>query len=310
MRMDRGMHKLLIVTQPTRLEELKQKFNTAQQARFYVECLGADFDDYIREDEAYRRALAQVRTAAERFARVQTVPRGYLPNLILGERDTVVALGRDGLVANVMKYLHGQSLIGVNPDPARWDGRLLPFRPGDLEKLLPEVLARKRPEEAVTMARAETRDGQILYAANDFFLGIRDHRSARYEIEYRGRREKQCSSGVIVSTGLGMTGWHASVMAQLRAMAAAQGLRGLREPVLSRSDRRLRFCVREPYPSRTTGTGIVCGEIADGEELILRSDMARDGILFSDGIQEDAIAFSSGLEVRISVAGRQGRLVV
>ncbi len=308
--MDRGMHKLLIVTQPTRLEELRRQFNTTAQAKFYVECLGADFDDYIREDEAYRRSLEQTRAAAERFARVQTVPRGYLPNLILGERDTVIALGRDGLVANVMKYLHGQPLIGVNPDPARWDGRLLPFRPGELERLLPEVLARRRPEEAVTMARAETRDGQVLYAANDFFLGIRDHRSARYEIEYRGRREKQCSSGVIVSTGLGMTGWHASVMAQLEAMAKAQGLGTLRQPVLRRSDRRLRFCVREPYPSRTTGTGIVCGELGPEEELVLRSDMARDGILFSDGIQEDAIAFASGMEVRISVAKRQGRLVV
>lgn len=308
--MDRGMHKVLIVTQPTRLEELRQKFNTARQAQFYVECLGADFGDYVREDECYRRALEQVRAAAERFARVQVVPRGYLPNLVLGEGDTVIALGRDGLVANAMKYLHGQSLVGVNPDPERWDGRLLPFRPGDLGRLLPEVLNRRRPEQTVTMARAETRDGQVLYAANDFFLGIRDHRSARYEIEYRGQRERQCSSGVIISTGLGMTGWHASVMAQLRAMTRAYGLGELREPVLSRSDRRLRFCVREPYPSRATGTGIVCGEIGPEEELILRSDMARDGVLFSDGILDDAIAFSSGMEVRVSVASRQGRLVV
>lgn len=308
--MDRGMYKILIVTQSTRLEELKQKFHTTAQAKFYVECLGADFDDYLREDEIYRRALEQVRASAERFARVQVVPRGYLPNLVLGERDTVIALGRDGLVANAMKYLHEQPLVGVNPDPGRWDGRLLPFRPDDLARLLPEVLARRRAEEAVTMARAETRDGQILYAANDFFLGIRDHRSARYEIEYRGRREKQCSSGVIISTGLGMTGWHASVMAQLRAMARSCGLGELREPTLNRSDRRLRFCVREPYPSRATGTGMVWGEIGADEELILRSDMPRDGVLFSDGILDDAIAFSSGMEVRISVAGRQGRLVI
>lgn len=308
--MDRGMHKIVIVTQATRLEELKQRFHTIGQAKFYVECLGADFEDYLREDESYRRSLAQVRASAEGLARVQVVPRGYLPNLVLGDRDTVIALGRDGLVANVMKYLHGQALVGVNPDPERWDGRLLPFRPGELGRLLPEVLAHRRAEEAVTMARAETRDGQILYAANDFFVGIRDHRSARYEIEYRGKRERQCSSGVIISTGLGLTGWHASLMAQLRGMAKEFGLGQLREPVLSWSDRRLRFSVREPYPSRTTGTGIVCGEIGGSEELILRSDMARDGVLFSDGIQDDAIAFSSGMEVRISVARRQGRLVV
>lgn len=308
--MGREAHKLLIVTQPTRLEELRQKFNTTAQAKFYVECLGADFDDYIREDEGYRRSLDRVRTSAEAVARVQVVPRGYLPNLLLGERDVVIALGRDGLVANTMKYLRGQQLLGVNPDPDRWDGRLLPFRPGELDRVLPQVLTGRRESRTVTMARAETRDGQVLYAANDFFLGIRDHRSARYEIEYRGKRERQCSSGVIVSTGLGMTGWHASVMAQVRGMARCLGAELPRMPELAWADRRLRFCVREPYPSRTTGTDIVCGELGEGEELILRSDMARDGVLFSDGVLDDAIAFSSGLEVRISVAGRQGRLVI
>lgn len=308
--MAREQHKLLIVTQPTRLEELKQKFNTEAQAKFYVECLGADFEDYRREDDAYRRSLDRVYACAEACARVQVVPRGFLPNLVLGDRDTVIALGRDGLVANTMKYLRGQSLLGVNPDPARWDGRLLPFRAGELERVLPQVLQGRRNSRTVTMARAETRDGQVLYAANDFFLGIRDHRSARYELEYRNKREYQSSSGVIVSTGLGMTGWYASVMAQARGMARTFGVELPREPALDWSDRKLRFCVREPYPSRTTGTDLVWGELGDGEELILRSDMARDGLLFSDGVQDDALAFPSGMEVRISVASRQGRLVI
>lgn len=308
--MSREQHKILIVTQPTRLEELRQKFNTTAQAKFYVECLGADFEDYLREDDGYRRSLDRVRAAAEGVARVQTVPKACLPNLLLGEKDVVIALGRDGLVANTMKYLRGQQLLGVNPDPERWDGRLLPFRPGELERVLPQVLQGRRSSRTVTMARAETRDGQVLYAANDFFLGIRDHRSARYELHYRGQREYQCSSGVIVSTGLGMTGWHASVMAQARGMARALGLELPRQPELRWEDRRLRFCVREPYPSRTTGTELVWGEVGAGEELILRSDMARDGVLFSDGVLDDAIAFSSGMEVRISVAGRQGRLVI
>ena len=308
--MSREQHKILIVTQPTRLEELRQKFNTTAQAKFYVECLGADFEDYLREDDGYRRSLDRVRAAAGDVARVQTVPKAYLPNLLLGEKDVVIALGRDGLVANTMKYLRGQQLLGVNPDPERWDGRLLPFRPGELERVLPQVLQGRRSSRTVTMARAETRDGQVLYAANDFFLGIRDHRSARYELHYRGKREYQCSSGVIVSTGLGMTGWHASVMAQARGMARALGLELPRQPELRWEDRRLRFCVREPYPSRTTGTELVWGEVGAEEELILRSDMARDGVLFSDGVLDDAIAFSSGMEVRISVAGRQGRLVI
>ena len=101
--MSREQHKILIVTQPTRLEELRQKFNTTAQAKFYVECLGADFEDYLREDDGYRRSLDRVRAAAGDVARVQTVPKACLPNLLLGEKDVVIALGRDGLVANSMK---------------------------------------------------------------------------------------------------------------------------------------------------------------------------------------------------------------
>lgn len=308
--MDQGLHKIVIVTQPTRLEELTEKFNTVRQAKFYVESLGGDFGDCLREDGCYRQALARTRQSAEAVARVQVIPRAFLPNLILGQEDVVIALGRDGLVANVMKYLQEQPLIGVNPEPDRWEGLLLPFQPGDLDALLPRVLARRHTERSVTMAVAQTRDGQTLYAANDFFLGIRDHRSARYEIEYRGRRERQCSSGVIISTGLGMSGWHASVMAQLRGMAAAFGLGLPQTPKLDWADRRLRFTVREPFPSPMTGTGLVCGELEEGEELLFRSDMPMDGILFSDGMAEDTIAFPSGMEVRVRVASRRGHLVV
>jgi hypothetical protein len=48
-----------------------------------------------------------------------------------------VARGQDGLAANTLKYLkNAQPVIGVNPDPGRWDGVLA---------ITPEILAGKRP---------------------------------------------------------------------------------------------------------------------------------------------------------------------
>ena len=154
--------KIILVTRPTRLAELIVRFNTADQARFYVEHLGADFSDYEREDATYRAALAAVREALAGCGRVQVVERAFVPNFIFGPQDFIVTLGQDGLVANTLKYLDGQPVIGVNPDPARWDGQLLPFRAADLPLVMPEVLARKRPLKRVTMARAELSDGQVL----------------------------------------------------------------------------------------------------------------------------------------------------
>ena len=308
--MDREMNKIVIVTRRTRLEELKIRYNTVEQARFYLEHLGADFSDYEREDLRYRESLAAVCRQAERVARVQVIDRAFLPNMIFGARDIVIAVGQDGLAANTMKYLDGQALIGVNPDAQRWDGVLLPFEAGDLERVLPAVLAGRCEEKSVTMGEARTKDGQVLYAVNDFFIGVRNQTSARYLICYNGLTENQSSSGVIISTGLGMTGWHSSVMAQLKGLARVFHLGEVREPGASWDSPSLIFQVREPYPSRFTQTELVYGEVSRKDSLTLTSRMAEDGVIFSDGVTEDYITFGAGMEVKVSPSERTGRLVV
>ena len=307
--MERGMNKIVLIKRKTRLEELKRRYNTIEQARFYVEHLGADFNDYIQEHENYYIALDRVRANANEYARVQEIDREYIPNMIFGKDDVVIAVGQDGLVANTMKYLDGQPLIGVNPDVKRWDGNLLPFEARDMKTIIPSVLAEKYNEKQVTMGKAETKDGQILYAVNDFFVGINNHTSARYHIKYNDMTENQSSSGVIISTGLGMTGWHRSVMAEFQGMAKAFNLGDIKMPEYKWDSGILIFQVREPYPSRFTEADLVYGKVTRTDELTFVSNMAEKGIVFSDGILEDAIEFNAGMELKVSVAERIGRLV-
>src|SRR5206468_7808416 len=101
-------NKIVLVTRPTRLAELVIRFNTVSQARFYVEHQGADFGDYLREDETYHHALVETQGILAQTGHVQTVDRAFLPNFIFSPDDTVVTLGQDGLVANTLKYLNGQ----------------------------------------------------------------------------------------------------------------------------------------------------------------------------------------------------------
>ena len=306
---DRGMNKVVLIKRRTRYEELKRRYNTVEQAKFYIEHLGADFSDYEREDMVYNKVLEKVRSLIRPLARLQEIDREYIPNMIFGEKDIVIAVGQDGLVANVMKYLDGQPLIGVNPDPERWDGVLLPFEAGDIERVLPGVIEGSFAAKDVTMGKVESKDGQVLYAVNDFFVGVENHSSARYHISYRDRIENQSSSGIIISTGFGMTGWHKSVMAQFNGIARAFNLGRVPEPAYDWSSKSLTFQVREPYPSRFTQAEIVYGQINDRENLILTSDMSEKGVVFSDGILEDAIEFNAGMQIKIGVADRMGRLV-
>lgn len=307
--MDRGMNKIVIVRRKTRLEDLKKRYNTIEQARFYVEHLGADFGDYEEEHNNYLNALETVQEIATDKARVLVIDRDYIPNMIFGKDDIVIAVGQDGLVANVMKYLDGQPLIGVNPDTNRWDGDLLFFEPGDMERVLPNVIDQNYDVKKISMGKAETKDGQVLYAVNDFFVGIKNHTSARYHICYNDYVENQSSSGVIISTGLGMTGWHKSVMAEFRGMAKAFNLPVVQDKKFEWDNSELVFQVREPYPSRFTQAELVYGKVDPKDKLTFTSLMSEDGIVFSDGIQDDAIEFDAGMEVKISVADRIGRLV-
>lgn len=314
--------KIILVTRPTRLGELIVRFNTAAQARFYVEHLGADFSDYEKEDATYRAARDATREALDRFGRVQILDRSFVPNFVFGPRDFVVTLGQDGLVANTLKYLDGQPVVGVNPDPARWDGQLLPFRAVDLPVVMPEILARRRPMKRVTMACATLSDGQKLHAVNDLFIGPRSHGSARYTIEVAGRNEQHSSSGIIVSTGLGSTGWLKSLLAGAFGIARTAGalLEGQAAPAgknpaptrceFPSDSSHLVFTVREPFPTRTTGASLLFGRITAQAPLTLVSHMAENGVIFSDGIERDFLAFNHGTRAVIGPSEKQGLLVV
>jgi NAD kinase len=305
-------NKIILIKRKTRLENLIGRYNTIQQAQFYIEHMGADFSDYLAEDENYKSVIEQALETLESLGRVQVVDREFLPNFIFGKDDTIVAVGQDGLVANTLKYLTTQPLVGVNPDPERWDGVLLPFEVTDLPLLLPEVFQRKRRIREVTLAKAELNDGQSLYGVNDLFIGQRTHVSARYQIELEGFSEQQSSSGIIVSTGLGSTGWFKSILAGASSIAR-QSRQG--EAFIPRSERFewnspfLYYTVREPYPSKATSANLVFGQIKKNECLKIVSQMPESGVIFSDGVESDYLQFNSGIEASIRVAEKKGHLV-
>lgn len=308
--MEKGMNKIVIVTRKTRLQELVRKYNTVEQAKFYIEHMGVDFSDYVAEDRRYQEALKQVMDSAERFARVQVIERDFVPNMIFGKRDIVIAVGQDGLVANVMKYLDGQPLIGVNPDTNRWDGILLAFEAGQMAGLLPKILAGNFHARQITMAEASTKDGQKMLAVNDLFIGCQTHTSARYEMMWNGRMENQSSSGIIISTGLGATGWYKSIMAQANRMAELFHCGQIKEAPHAWDDNRLTFMVREAYPSRTTQANLIYGKINREDDFRVVSKMTARGVVFSDGIEADAIEFNAGTEIVVGIADKKGLLVV
>lgn len=302
------LFRFVVVSRKTRLQELVERFNTWPQARFYLEHNHADGQDYFDENARYQQCLQDAEQTLKALGRFQLLERGFLPNYQFSPQDIVVVIGQDGLVANTLKYLDGQPVIAINPDPARWDGRLLPFGMRDLKSIVKRTMAGKGDSKAITFAEAKTNDGQRMLAVNDLFIGPKTHTSARYVMHWNGKQETQSSSGIIVSTGLGSTGWLQSIL------AGAAGVAGSMTSEMSQGfdwqAERLQFAVREPFPSRTTGTSLVFGSMEAGSPLTLESLMPEEGVVFSDGIQSDYLAFNSGCVLSVGIAEAKGRLVI
>ena len=300
------IEKIVVVTKKTPLEELIERYNTREQAQFYLEHLGADFGRYEIQHETYKRAQKQLKDELPHGVRAQWIERETLPMFQFGENDTIVALGPDGLVVNLAKYLSGQTVVAFNPDPCHIDGILLPFRITDAPVIWKRLASGKVPICNVTMARARTADGQQILAVNDLFLGAASHIAARYKIEYRGHGEAQISSGVIVSTGAGSTGWRRSIVCGAAKLCGENS--DETDYRFALDARKLEFCVREPFESLASGADIIAGEIKLGDTLDLVSQMPQGGVIFGDGVTEDWIEWNAGVEVVIGVADEVLRL--
>jgi hypothetical protein len=241
---------------------------------------------------------------------VQTVDRDFLPNFLFGPRDIVVTVGQDGLVANTAKYAVGLPIVAVNPDPQRIDGVLLPFRTDQARAAVRSVLHGNAAYREVTLAEALLADGQRLLAFNELFIGSRTHVSARYRLSVAGKSEPQSSSGVLVCTGAGSTGWLSSIFNMAAGVAAVFGAKPTAKTIrLNWEDPRLVYVVREPFVSKSSRAELVAGMLEPGGEIAIESDMPANGVIFSDGVEADALEFNAGAVARIKTAAGKARLV-
>ena len=328
--------KVVIVTRETRMDQLLRTFQTKDQARFYLAQAAAaaeppagksgrgkkksgtpdrdaatEFDDIQHADRAYRDALRRLRAAVPPERKVQQIDWSFLPTFLFGERDLVIALGQDGLVINIAKYLSEQPIVGVNPDPSRHDGVLLPFTVEEAARRLRRLLEGDFDVSPITIARAVLDDGQELHGVNDIFIGPRSHISFRCALRFGGREEQQSSSGIIVSTGCGSTGWFRSIIAGSRGIASSfDGIDAGSDPGRFPWDAEyLYFSVREPFESRTSGASMAFGKITATNPLVVTSQMAQHGVIFSDGIESDYLEFNSGRTATVTLADRKAKLV-
>lgn len=288
----------VIVRRATELELLVVQHGTRAQAAFFLERQGLSIADLDARHQRIEAALAAVRNEIPRQWRRLTLLRSDFDRFVFEKGDVIVAVGQDGLVANVAKYLDGQFVIGVNPDPTSYEGILVRNEPAAVGDLLADCLADRVEFESRAMVEARLDDGQCLTALNEVFIGHHSHQSARYRLSIGPKEERQSSSGIIVSTGTGATGWARSINEE------RQRVMHLPMP----EEQSLAFFVREAFPGSGFATSTTFGRLNANERLTVTSEMNDGGVLFGDGIEDDRIEFLWGSVATVSVSDRRLRL--
>ncbi|MFF3957677.1 hypothetical protein ACFYY1_31380 [Streptomyces sp. NPDC001890] len=292
----------VLVHRTTEYEELLARHGTHGQAAFFLSSRGRSIDEVARRHRQTRQALADVAAAVPLQWRQSRVERADLDRFLFGPEDVVVVVGQDGLVANAAKYLSGQPVVGIDTDPGRNPGVLVRHRPRDAAALLRAAVSAGGTVDELTMVEAVSDDTQRLLALNEIYLGPPGHQTARYRLgpdTPDAPAEPQASSGVLVGTGTGATGWLRSLWQERRS--------DLRLP--APTDPRLLWFVREAWPSPATGTTRVAGELRreQGLRLTVESDRL---VVFGDGMETDALELTWGQTVRLGISATSLRLTV
>lgn len=291
--------RVVLVSRMTEYAALLAKHGTRGQAEFFLSTRGQNIEELEVRDALQSRTLTAARDAIpEDWSYVQIL-REDLSRFLFSDNDIVVPVGQDGLVANLAKYLDGQPIIGITPDPASSEGVLTRHKVDALHTLLKGAAHADVDIQARTMVEANAGEGLSLFALNELFIGHRSHQSARYVVQVGGSEEFQSSSGMIVATGTGLTGWAKSIMTATH-----------RHIDIAPEDNRAAFFAREPWPSRTSGCDIAAGEIAQDTKLTVLSRINEGGVIFADGIEQDFLPFDWGVEVQVRLADKRLALVV
>ncbi len=291
--------RVVMVRRSTDYEALLARHATHGQAKFFLETRDQKIEEVQDAHDHFHAVLNRVLQEVPAKWRRSQVHRDDLNRFLFEPDDIIVALGQDGLVANLAKYLNGQPVIGLNPLPERYDGVLVPHAPEAAGALLDKTARQRATFEARTMVEARLDDGQRLLALNEIFVGHQSHQSARYRLSLEGVEERQSSSGLIVATGTGATGWARSIK------LCRQSRLCLPEP----SDPALAFFVREAFPSVATGTDLTEGLVAGERPLRIVSEMNQGGVIFGDGVEDDRLPFNWGQGVDLCRAEERLYLV-
>ena len=241
---------------------------------------------------SHERQLSSIEKIKTELDNPQIITGPILTKRALKKADVVIALGGDNYFQYVSHFIDRQMLIGVNSDTEKSEGALLPFTPDTLISFLPDLMKGNYSVEEWTRLQSILNGRKLPLALSEVFVGAKMNVGmSRYIMNVGSMQFEQKSSGLIVATGAGSTGWYDA------AYQTAYG-----EPDhFAKTQRVAKFIGREMFKGHLTDSSLRHGIIHPGDELIITSLM-RNGIVSTDASEKMMFPIKNGEQVKISLS--------
>ena len=297
------LERVYIACKKTTLEFLQERYG--QDYPRQVGLFDLDIDEVESEHEEHYRTLDSL-VDALREAGIEPrvlARRIYLTGSFDGS-DLVVSFGGDGEMLDVSRYITGsEPVLGIR-STSRSRGYLLLSPALGFRDMAARLVGGDFRVESWTRIKGVLENGfhriedhalNEVYAGDRFSVG-----TSRYTLRIDDREERHRSSGVLVVTGTGSTGWYANIVKN------DGGGFGYGRP-FPRTSVQLRYLVRDPI--RIDELELTHGAIEPGMDFSIKSTMNSDGVLSFDCSKISyenprAYPFNRGSVVTLGISNR------
>ena len=241
------------------------------------------------KNTAEKETLQVVEKTLKRYNVDYTISkRERLNKKLFQNRDLVIAVGGDGTFLRASHFIFDKTpILGVNSDTKSKEGFFMPATKKDFNKKFNKIINNNFKIKKLNRLEAYLNNKRIPeLALNEFYISSqKEYHTARYCFTIMGKREKQKSSGIIISTAAGSYAW----------MKSAGGKQ------LPLNSDKFEYMVREPYCGRISAKcGLVNGILDKDEKIIVEFEL-WDGMLIADSISiEHTFKAKEKVTVRMS----------
>lgn len=298
---------IVLSSSRTALEHYQERYDDVVRDSELTE---QDYRDIVSAHDRHHRTLNQLgETLRIRGLTIRHAnPRLNQPTF--EDASLVISVGGDGTVLSTTRATpFNVPLLPLRSAPSS-DGVLCRYDYDEIDKLARDVTDQRYQVVEWTLLKLRYRN-QTEVALNDILIGAeKSMKVARFSVDCHGRTEEQRSSGLVISTGAGSTGWYKNIKKQHLKTGFAS-IDNTLSPVydwaaqhfftFAPGRREAWFTNRELLSE----TGVRCsqGTLTDGDVMHITSRMNVNGIISVDGDDEERLFdFPRGATATIELA--------